>query len=408
MSSFEIARSLFRARRCLLISTILVVSLFILLYVPVLYNGSKHLSTISWSQNFKRYLVFKWGNDANNYTEKSPASKVLIIYWTKTHIYDVPVNVNPKVWPFFYVDKNCPVECELTTDKNRVGEASALVVHSRNMAEMPPKYLKNISWIIHSNDNPIYTPALRDHKIMSQFNYSATYRLDSDFPCPEFTKPLLDLPVPFADKKGLVMFAMTNCEWLRTEYVKRLMKIIKVDSYGKCLKNKEGLKARYTEHYEHAWRAVREIQRGYKFSLIFPNADCDYYMTEKIHNAMSAGSVPVWMGTNKIDEVLQWGNLKHSIIKVNNFASPVKLAEYLQYLARNETEYNKYLKWKYEGFQFPKEYYTSAIGQWWDGLPLYCRICMRIAKNPKGHKGLPVDKCDGDQQRTVKKWLKNN
>ena len=82
------------------------------------------------------------------------------------------------------------------------------------------------------------------------------------------------------------------------------------------------------------------------------------------------------------------------------------LAEYLKSLAENESEYNKYLKWKYEGFQFPKEYYKSPIGVWWDGLPLYCRICMRLTKDPGGHNGLPVDKCDGHQKRTLAKWIR--
>ena len=76
-------------------------------------------------------------------------------------------------------------------------------------------------------------------------------------------------------------------------------------------------------------------------------------------------------------------------------------------LSQNEEEYNKYLKWKYEGFQFPREYYDSAIGQWWDGLPLYCRMCLRIAQDPQGHEGLPVDKCDGHERRTIEKWLRN-
>ena len=74
-------------------------------------------------------------------------------------------------------------------------------------------------------------------------------------------------------------------------------------------------------------------------------------------------------GTDKIDEILQWGNLKTSIIKVRDFASPLRLAEYLLWLSQNEIEYNKFLRWKYEGFAFPKEYYESKLGEWWEGFP---------------------------------------
>ena len=38
---------------------------------------------------------------------------------------------------------------------------------------------------------------------------------------------------------------------------------------------------------------------------------------------------------------------------------------------------------------------------------LYSRVCLRIAQDPHGHEGLPVDKCDGQQRRTMEKWLRN-
>ncbi len=329
--------------------------------------------------------------------------KVVILYWSKAFGLTPPVNSNPGVWPFFYAGNNCPISCELTTDKRRVGEASALVVHARNTNELPPEIYKNLSWILHTNENPVYTPSLRNANIMGQFNYFASYRLDSDFPCPEFVKPSLEAPVPFKEKQGLIMAVFSNCEPVRTRYLTELMKYVKVDSYGACLRNRDKLTSRgRTRRHD-----VTEVQRKYKFSVVFPNADCDFYMTEKIYSALSAGSVPIWLGSDGIDEVLRWGNLNHSIIKVKNFDSPKSLAEFLVKLSQNEEEYNAYLKWKYEGFQFPKEYYESAIGQWWDGLPLYCRICLRIAQDPQGHEGLPVDKCDGQQTRTIEKWLRN-
>ena len=345
-------------------------------------------------------IIFHWKRDENQTSPKRNGS-ILILYWSKVFSATPAVNFNPYTWPFFYAGQNCPIPCELTTDKRRVHEASALVVHARNTHELPPKIYKNISWILHVNENPNFTPSLKNAQIMGQFNYSATYRLDSDFPCTEFQKPHLDPPESFAEKKGLVIAVYTHCEPVRTQYLTELMKHIQVDQYGGCLRNKPGLIANGKKTSR---RMVTELQRGYKFAIAFPNADCDFYMTEKIYSALSAGSVPIWLGTDGIDEVLKWGNLQHSVIKVKDFASPKALAEFLLKLAENETEYNKYLKWKHEGFQFPKEYYESPIGQWWDGLPLYCRVCMRIAVDPHGHPGLPVDNCDGEQKRTIGKW----
>ena len=325
------------------------------------------------------------------------------MYWSKAFSLTPPIDYNPYAWPYFYAGHNCPISCELTTDKRRVHEASALVVHARNPGELPPKTYKNLTWILHTNENPIFTPLLRNPAIMRQFNYLASYRLDSDFPCTGFLKPSLVPPVPFREKKGLVIAVFSHCEPVRTRYLAELMKHIKVDSYGACLRNKKTLAKRgRTSRHD-----VTEVQRNYKFSVVFPNSDCDFYMTEKIYSALSAGSIPIWLGTDDIDEVLKWGNLNHSIIKVKDFTSPKALAEFLVKLSQNETEYNTYLKWKYHGFQFPKEYYDSAIGQWWDGLPLYCRVCMKVAQDPQGHNGLTVDRCDGRQRRTIEKWLGN-
>lgn len=331
---------------------------------------------------------------------RSANTSILVLYWTRVFSHKVNVTRNHHKWPFLSVGKNCPVNCEVSSNKSRLGEASALVIHGTNIDEIPSKREKSIPWIFHINENPRFAWSLRNKHIMGNFNYLATYRLDSDFPCPEFKRPDLTKPLPFDQKIGLVMAIYSHCEDTRTLYMFRLMKHIQVDSYGQCLQNKPRIPG-------NGWvNTVRETMRKYKFALVFPNSDCDYYLTEKIYVTLSSGAVPVWMGTEKIDEVLKWGNLKHSVIKVKDFASPKKLADSLLRLAENEVEYNKYLRWKFEGFDFPTEYYKSAIGQWWEGLPLYCRVCMKLANDPVGHNGLHVDNCSGKQRRTLEKWIR--
>jgi alpha-1,3-fucosyltransferase 10 len=332
-------------------------------------------------------------------------SSIVILYWTS--VFDHKVNVTGRdeqyKWPFFAKDENCPVKCELTTNKSRVGEASAVVIHGRDTDEMPTSSNHHtIPWIFHVNESPVYTTAFHDENIMRKFSYFATYRLDSDFPCPQFLKPKLTKPVPFAQKTRLSVAIYSHCEDTRTLYLHRLMKYMQVDSYGKCLQNKAKIAKRKSGNNDH----LQAVMAKYKFTFIFPNSDCDYYMTEKIYNALSSGSVPVWMGTDTIDEVLQWGNLKYSVIKVRDFKSPRQLANYLLWLSQNEMEYNRFLKWKYEGFNFPKEYYDSNIGVWWEKGPLYCRVCMKLAKDNHFRSSLNTDKCDGKQRRTLEKWIR--
>ena len=116
----------------------------------------------------------------------------------------------------------------------------------------------------------------------------------------------------------------------------RLMKHVRVDSYGKCLRNKPRLPEGFDK--------IQPLIGKYKFTLVFPNFDCDYYTTEKMFNALSSGSVLVWMGTDKIDEILKWGNLRNAVIMVRDFKSPRKLGDCLTWLGNNKRVYIKFLR----------------------------------------------------------------
>ena len=88
------------------------------------------------------------------------------------------------------------------------------------------------------------------------------------------------------------------------------------------------------------------MAKTYKFTLVFFNQDCDYFVDEQLSHAQDAGSVPVVISTDKLDEFLL-GNLKTSVIKVRDFKSPRLLADYLKHLNENETAYkvwNSYWK----------------------------------------------------------------
>ena len=127
------------------------------------------------------------------------------------------------------------------------------------------------------------------------------------------------------------------------------------------------------------------------------NQDCDYFVDDRLYHALETGSVPVYMGTDKIEQFLP-GNLKDSIIKVSDYESPQKLAEYLKYLSENETAYNKYLEWKVKGIG---DITNTTIGRWWKKkYPLFCQVCMRLSQGNL-HPGLDIDTC---KPRTYVDW----
>ena len=321
------------------------------------------------------------------------------------------MKVGDHSWPYFYIEDSCPVKCTLTTDHNMVDDASAIIIHARDIEEMPRKdkiRRKNIRWILHSNESPKFAPALSSAKIMAKFNFYLSYRLDSDFSLSLFPKPLLrPLPVPFAKKRETLAAALySHCEAVRTEYLVQLMQEIDIDSYGSCLHNTDlpdHIGPRDQQRFSSISKPLLNLYKTYKFTIVFMNSDCDYFVDEKLHYALSAGSVPVFMGTAKIREYLP-GNLRDSIIDVRDFPTPKALATYLKKLAKNEEAYNKFLRWKYEGFQFPESYANSAIGQLWDSTSPICRICQKISSGDMGRDGLPIEICE---RKNFSEWVEH-
>jgi alpha-1,3-fucosyltransferase 10 len=85
------------------------------------------------------------------------------------------------------------------------------------------------------------------------------------------------------------------------------------------------------------------ILAQYKFVLAMENAICDDYITEKLWRSFYVGSVPVVYGSSRLQDMLPDS---HSAIEVLKFEGPRQLAAYLHELNANDTEYNKYLRYK--------------------------------------------------------------
>ena len=315
---------------------------------------------------------------------ESNAKTWLIVYWST--FFKRRLDLHQK-----WLEGDCPVPCEITSDISRAKEADGFVVHARDPRPLPP--IESVPWILQIRENPVYTPVLKDSGFMSKFNILKSYRLDSDFPDPSVLLPNLTPPIPFKDKTGLIMVALSNCEPVRTEYTRQLMKFVQVNSYGACLKNTNGLESRnYKENGTTMFKQLKtKLARNYKFTLVFFNQDCDYFVDDQLTHAWNAGSVPVVMSTDKLDEFLP-GNLKHSVIKVRDFKSPKHLADYLKRLSNNENKYSKYLEWKWKGYG---DISGTTIGDFWKPkYPLYCQVCVALSEGRVHKDGLKPIPCN--------------
>jgi hypothetical protein len=77
-----------------------------------------------------------------------------------------------------------------------------------------------------------------------------------------------------------------------------------------------------------------ELLSRYKFAIAYENTAYPGYVTEKVIDAMVAGSVPVYLGAPDIVEHLPAA----AFINARAFSSPEAIAEYMDQLTENESE----------------------------------------------------------------------
>ena len=186
-------------------------------------------------------------------------------------------------------------------------------------------------------------------------------------------------------ERGLVMYIQSDCGTPsdRDAYVTELMKYVQVDSYGKCLHNKDLPEKLVDPVTGMNSPDLLDIIGSYKFVLAFENAVCQDYITEKFWRSFEAGSVPIYKGSSSIKD---WAPSNHSVIVVDDFDSPQKLGEYLKLLDANDEEYEKYLSYKTLGvsnkrllnFMNERDYYLQEPEKpnMVDGFE--CAVCDKI------------------------------
>ena len=191
----------------------------------------------------------------------------------------------------FLRDK-CPIDkCTLTTDVRWIAEADAIVfpydpgVEVRSWPRRPPHQI----WVLSLLESPLNLPSISG--LSNQINWTATYRLDSTIVTPygKFVpygdKALLERPPPsmtqrLRGKTKQVAWFVSNCVSgnRRMEYARDLSNYIQVDIYGECGK----LKCSKLEPNQ----CQNLLRTDYRFFLAFENSNCQYYITEKLFNAL--------------------------------------------------------------------------------------------------------------------------
>ncbi|XP_066953139.1 alpha-(1,3)-fucosyltransferase C-like [Macrobrachium rosenbergii] len=269
-----------------------------------------------------------------------------------------------------FVKAKCPVNsCFTTSDRSLFSpeEVDAVVWHARSDDQsLPSKRSPHTRYVFWSWESAHYMfDDLQELK--NVFNWTFTYRQDSDFPNPFSVVYRRLVPKPVSagknyasGKKRLAAWFVSNCETKsgRERLVQKLKKWIRIDVYGRCGQYKCPRNNGKSNCYE-------LLERKYKFYFSFENSLCKDYATEKIFNVLRFNVVPVVYGLMNYTAKLP----PKSYIDALAFPTAKSLAVYLMFLNKNDAAYNEYFRWK-AYHQFPSEW--GLLAKPW------CELCARL------------------------------
>ena len=200
------------------------------------------------------------------------------------------------------------------------------------------------------------------------FNWTMTYRLDSDIPYRygEFVKlndnsrKYKNYTKIFKEKTKMAAWIVSHCNTSsrREAYVEKLKQYINIDTFGNCFGAE---KCSWTNQSE----CLDNIEKTYKFYLAFENSFCHDYVTEKAYNWTERNIIVVVRGPPEYHNHLPFG----SYVDTGDFKTVKDLANFLLDIANDEQIYTKYL--------LATEDYALRSMQ---GQPqlAYCKLCEKL------------------------------
>jgi Glycosyltransferase family 10 (fucosyltransferase) C-term/Fucosyltransferase, N-terminal len=267
---------------------------------------------------------------------------------------------------------DCGGSCELTADPGRLAEVKAIVFHIPTLRgiPLPPKHPLQ-QWVAWSMESAVNYPELVDPTFMRQFEITMTYRRDATiwwpYFGPEIAAAILAPPHPKTESSPVVHFrssAIDRCG--RTAYTAALMRRVKVDSYGGVLHTRD------LPEPDKGWETLLATTARYKFALVLENSIAEDYVSEKFFYALMSGSVPVYRGAPNISV---FAPADRCFINAADFAGPVELAAYLNWLNEHDEVYQEYLAWKHKGLSRSFQTLVASVH-----VPALCRLCEHLRR----------------------------
>ncbi|KAA0709891.1 Alpha-(1,3)-fucosyltransferase 9 [Triplophysa tibetana] len=255
--------------------------------------------------------------------------------------------------------------CQLTDDRNLFNTAHGILFHHRdihqdlsNMPTLPRPYFQKWVWMnMESPSNSGLIPGLN-----ALFNLTTSYRRDSDITVPygqtsERSADDRTYQIPQKEKFICWIVSNWNPDHERSKYYEKLKEHVSVETFGKSFN-------RYVSDGDYP-----KLVSICKFYLSFENSIHEDYITEKLFNPMTLGTVPVVLGPSRKN--YERFIPADSFIHVDDFKTAGELAEHLKVLHQNTDMYVKYFGWRER----------HAVRGTLFGLEQACRSCDHIRRN---------------------------
>ena len=226
--------------------------------------------------------------NTNISTTNSTATK-LILYWTSTYF---DGNLSLEELNRRYKQRICPYyQCEIIFNRSQLCSSSAVVFHLRNtfVNDLPPvaKRFTYQRYVLWSQEPPYFTPAFAA-KMNSYFNWTMTYRDDSDIPFKYIRWRKRSSTLSTVRKNYLnnrlprVLWIASNCasDSHREDYIHRLSKIVPATVLGKCRQSLSFLASSSCDKLTLS-ECLTLFSRTHTYYFAFENSFCLDYITEK-------------------------------------------------------------------------------------------------------------------------------
>ena len=259
--------------------------------------------------------------------------------------------------------------CSLTTNRSFIKTADAIlyvIPYGYSNLKQPPIQRKdrnpNQPWIFMVFESPFNTHAdeLSKPEWRNMFNWSMSYRLDSDIHLPYgcIAPNLQPTPTNYINivsrKSKMAAWIVSNCndDSRRLEFVRELKREgVEVDIYGACGTGK---------------LTNESVLQQYKFYLALENSLCTDYVTEKFFERYNHDLILITLGGIAYNRYFPRG----TFIDASAFRNISTLAKYILHVNGNDTKYMELLTSKNRFVTRGAHTYGRKYG--------FCKLCEMV------------------------------